>query len=272
MRATVKSIDRLVADMGARLVDAAGEIVTLTAKYEPRLIASQYPPSATTARLAVQFDRVDRKALDAIGETDHEADHRAVLRSPRMRRRRCCASSSARSRKDSHRARPPPHPQTGRGRLQRWAHEGAQHFAHRTDRRLPHRLQRTPPGERRCAAGLGVDAQLDCGAALRASRSTANCTTSTSRARSIISRAGARGCRRRSRGGTLASTWTNPPTVCGMHARRSTGCRGRSVGGDGSGPFAEVGARRDPWGDLSTRRKTSGWRDSFGVTPVNQSV
>lgn len=63
MRATVRSLDQLVADMGARIVDAAGEIVQLTTTYEPQLIASQYPPNTV---LAVRFDRVDQKALEAI--------------------------------------------------------------------------------------------------------------------------------------------------------------------------------------------------------------
>ncbi len=63
MRATVRSLDTLVADMGASIVDAAGQIVSLTSVYEPQLIATQYPPGTVTA---ITFDRVDQKALDAI--------------------------------------------------------------------------------------------------------------------------------------------------------------------------------------------------------------
>ncbi len=63
MRATVRQLDQLVADMGASITNAAGEIVNLTSIYEPRLIATQYPPGTVTA---ITFDRVDQRALDAI--------------------------------------------------------------------------------------------------------------------------------------------------------------------------------------------------------------
>lgn len=59
-------LDTLAADAGVRITDAAGQIVPYTAAAEPWVIASQYPPGYDSAHLAGTFDRVGTAALDAI--------------------------------------------------------------------------------------------------------------------------------------------------------------------------------------------------------------
>lgn len=55
------------------LVNAAGEVVDLAVTLEPRLIASQMPSTAgPTATLAVTFDRLDPAAVDAIVQRSTE--------------------------------------------------------------------------------------------------------------------------------------------------------------------------------------------------------
>lgn len=65
--ATVDHLTRLAAAAEINIVNAAGDAVDIAKVYEPRLIASQMPKGAgTTASLAVKFDRVDPDALASI--------------------------------------------------------------------------------------------------------------------------------------------------------------------------------------------------------------
>jgi SPP1 gp7 family putative phage head morphogenesis protein len=56
----------LAADARVRITDAAGEAVSLAAEAQPHIIASQFPPATDAVGLAASFDRVSAKAIDAI--------------------------------------------------------------------------------------------------------------------------------------------------------------------------------------------------------------
>lgn len=67
MTATVDQMQRLAAAAEVNIVSAAGDVVDIEKLYQPRLVASQLPKTAgTTASLAVRFDRVDADALAQI--------------------------------------------------------------------------------------------------------------------------------------------------------------------------------------------------------------
>lgn len=60
-------LDTLAAQAGVRIVDTAGQATDLGSAGQPRVIVSQLPPAAgEQAALVARFDRVSREALDAI--------------------------------------------------------------------------------------------------------------------------------------------------------------------------------------------------------------
>jgi SPP1 gp7 family putative phage head morphogenesis protein len=67
LQAARDSLAQLARDATVTITDAAGHAVDLSAEAQPRIIASQLPPSAgPAATLAATFDRVDPGALRAI--------------------------------------------------------------------------------------------------------------------------------------------------------------------------------------------------------------
>ena len=67
MAATIDQMQRLASAAEVNVISAAGDVVDIERLYQPRIIASQLPATAgPTARLAVTFDRVDPDALAAI--------------------------------------------------------------------------------------------------------------------------------------------------------------------------------------------------------------
>lgn len=59
-------LDTLTVDTRIRITDATGRVVGTTAAAEPHVIASQFPPGYDTAALAASFDRVSPDAIEAI--------------------------------------------------------------------------------------------------------------------------------------------------------------------------------------------------------------
>jgi SPP1 gp7 family putative phage head morphogenesis protein len=61
------NLARLAADANVAITDAAGDAVDLAVEAQPHIIASQMPPAAGDAgRLAASFDRVSAQAIEAI--------------------------------------------------------------------------------------------------------------------------------------------------------------------------------------------------------------
>lgn len=84
LEAARESIDRVLARQGRRIVTTVQDIVNATAGANARLIATQIPKTeGTTAQIAARFDRVSREALDAIVE--RSTDRIASLNQPLSR-------------------------------------------------------------------------------------------------------------------------------------------------------------------------------------------
>jgi hypothetical protein len=61
-------LTKLAHESSVQIMDATGRIVPYSAHAQPWIMASQYPPGYDTAHLAAKFDRVSTRALDAIVE------------------------------------------------------------------------------------------------------------------------------------------------------------------------------------------------------------
>ena len=67
LAAAADELERLARNAGVDIVDTAGNAVDLAATAQPRIIASQLPPTTgATSVLSVSFDRIDPDAINAI--------------------------------------------------------------------------------------------------------------------------------------------------------------------------------------------------------------